>query len=511
MNFKTCTLLLIVSVGIYLISACQSNTRKGHEEKPNIIIIYTDDVGYADIGVYGAVGVATPSIDQLANEGIMFTDAHCSASTCTPSRYSLLTGSYAFRNKAQVLKGDAPLLIDPETPTLPDMLRKNGYRTGVIGKWHLGLGRGKIDWNKRVSPGPAEIGFDYSFLLPATGDRVPTVYMENQEVVDLDPSDPILVSYVENISDRPTGLERPDMLKMAADTQHSATITNAISRIGYMKGGESALWRDEDMADVLIDRMKRFIQQESDQPFFLYFATHDIHVPRVPNARFVGKSSMGPRGDAIVQMDWCVGEVMRALTKAGLTESTIVIFTSDNGPVLDDGYADEAVELLGPHDPAGGFRGGKYSIYEAGTRVPTIIRWPGKVSAGVKKATTLTQVDLYASLASLVGHQLAENEAPDSFNMISSWLGTSDESREYLVEEAFAYSVRKNGWKYITSYGESPKWLDNKDVEHGLQPGPQLYRLSDDPREGKNLIDEFPDQATELAKLWEEIKSGPTK
>src|SRR5690606_27509472 len=164
-------------------------------KKPNILIIYVDDLGYGDLSCYGAKAVKTPHIDELANNGLLFTDAHSSASTCTPSRYSLLTGTYAFRNNAAILPGDAPLIIDPETVTIADMLKKAGYVTGVIGKWHLGLGNGEPDWNTEIKPGPKEIGFDYSFLIPATADRVPTVFIENQRVVNLDKQNPIEVSY----------------------------------------------------------------------------------------------------------------------------------------------------------------------------------------------------------------------------------------------------------------------------------------------------------------------------
>ncbi|MCJ8163295.1 arylsulfatase [Pontibacter sp. E15-1] len=468
-------------------------------------------MGYGDIGVYGAKGLKTPAIDQLAAEGAQFTDAHCTAATCTPSRYSLLTGSYAFRNKAAVLPGDAPLIIDPQLPTLPKMLQQNGYRTAVIGKWHLGLGRGNINWNERVGPGPKEIGFDYSFILPSTGDRVPTVYMENQQIVGLDPNDPVEVSYAENISDRPTGMERPDLLKMGADPQHSGTITNGVSRIGYMKGGESALWEDETLADMLSTKAKEFIGAADDKPFFLYYALHDIHVPRVPNSRFVGKSGMGPRGDAILQMDWAVSELMDALAQQGLLENTLVIFTSDNGPVLDDGYADRAVELLGEHKPSGDFGGGKYSVLEAGTRVPTIVYWKGRIKPGTKSNAMLSQVDLYASFASLVGHSLAGNEAPDSFNMLESWRAASTESRPYLVEEAYAFAVRKNGWKYITAGGATPDWLAVKGVRAGWGTSPRLYHLKEDMAEQQNVIGEHTSEAQELASLWEEVRTAPTR
>ena len=212
----------------------------GAQERPNIVLIYTDDVGFADVGCYGAKGVETPNIDRLATEGLKLTDAHCSAATCTPSRFALLTGSYAFRGGARILPGNANMIIKPGTPTLPSVLQSVGYRTGVVGKWHLGLGDGEVDWNKEIKPGPNEIGFDYHFLIPATGDRVPCVYLEKHRVVDLDPSDPITTSYGKRIGDAKTGKEIPETLKQMWSHGHNQTIVNGISRIGYMTGGHKA-------------------------------------------------------------------------------------------------------------------------------------------------------------------------------------------------------------------------------------------------------------------------------
>ena len=434
--------LLTKSIFTFLIISAFSAfvTKKGimdtpPPKRPNIIIFYIDDLGYGDIGYNGAEGVKTPVIDKLAKEGIVFTDAHSTAATCTPSRYSLLTGEYAFRNKAAILPGDAPLLIKPGSFTLPSMLKKAGYATGVVGKWHLGLGNGNINWNGHIKPGPSEIGFDYSFLLPATGDRVPTVYLENQRVLNANPNDPIEVSYELKLDGYHNGMDNPELLKQGADKQHSNTITNGISRIGYMKGGEKALWVDEEFPNVLKGRANQFINEHKDKPFFLFFSYHDIHVPRLPNKKFVGASTMGPRGDAIAQMDWVTGEVMNEIKKLGLDDNTIVIFTSDNGPVLNDGYEDEAVQLLSNHKPAGALRGGKYSAYEGGTRVPTIIRWTNKIKPQVSNAL-VSQVDFYASLAALVNHKMADNEAIDSENLWATFLGEKNTGRKYLLEES---------------------------------------------------------------------------
>src|SRR5882757_4070729 len=344
--------------------------------KPNIVLIYADDVGYGDVSCYGATRVRTPNIDSIAGQGVRFTNAHSPSATCTPSRYALMTGQYAWRMPGTgILPGDAPLIIQPGRVTLPSMLKQQGYRTGVVGKWHLGLGGGKIDWNGEVAPGPLEIGFDYSFLMPATLDRVPCVFVEDHRVVNLDPKDPIEISYQKPFPGEPTGKNNPELLRMLPSHGHDQAIVNGVSRIGYMTGGKSALWTDENIVDVLTSKACAFIEGNRDrQPFFLYYASPDIHVPRLPNHRFVGKTEMGPRGDAIAELDWSVGEILKALDRNGLAENTLVIFSSDNGPVVDDGYKDQAVEKLGSHKPAGSYRGGKYSNFDGGTRVPFVVR-----------------------------------------------------------------------------------------------------------------------------------------
>ncbi|MRX46998.1 sulfatase family protein [Pedobacter puniceum] len=480
-------------------------------KKPNVIIIYVDDLGYGDLGVTGAKGVKTPNLDRMAANGLLFTDGHCHASTCTPSRYSLLTGNYAFRNKAAILPGDAPALITEGTPTIASTLKRAGYHTAVIGKWHLGLGTGNINWNGYINMGPKEIGFDYSFLIPATGDRVPTVYTENQRVVNLDPKDPIQVSYEKKIGNRPTGTENPELLKMKADLQHSNTIVNGVSRIGFMGGGESALWKDEDFSLVFTQKAKEYITANKNNPFFLYFAFQDIHVPRVPHPDFAGKSSMGPRGDAIVQMDHYTGELIKTLDSLGIAENTLVIFSSDNGPVLDDGYDDKAVEMLGEHKPAGPFRGGKYSAFEAGTRVPTIAYWPSKIKPGVSDAL-FTQVDIYHSVSKLAGIKLNHNEALDSFDALPVLLGKDKKGRKYIIEEAFTLALRVGDWKYIHPVSMStPQWLDHKKVESALSKQVQLYNLKADPAEKNNIAAKHPKKVIKMQALLEEIKQGNTR
>jgi arylsulfatase A-like enzyme len=472
---------------------------------PNIVLIYMDDLGYGDASCYGATGLKTPNIDRLAKEGLRFTDGHSAAATCTPSRYALMTGEYAWRKKGTgILRGDAALVIEPGRTTLPSILQKAGYSTGVVGKWHLGLGpQGGPDWNAEIKPNPNDVGFDYSFIMAATGDRVPTVYLENRRVVGLDKSDPIKVDYEKKIGDWPTGKENPELLKMHPSHGHDMTIVNGVSRIGFMTGGKSALWKDEDMADIYVKKAISFIERNKNKAFFLFFATHDPHVPRVPHPRFVGKSGMGPRGDAILQADWCVGEILSALDRMNLARNTLIIFSSDNGPVVDDGYKDDAVEKLGSHKPAGPLRGGKYSNFEAGTRVPFIVRWPGRVKPGISDAL-VSQIDFLASFASFTNQKLDDGAAPDSFNVMPALLGTSKTGREHLIEQASVLSLRKGQWKYIEP-GKGPKIQRN---ETGNDPDGQLYNLADDLGETNNLITKSPDRAKEMAAQLQQIRQN---
>ncbi len=510
---------LIVSVlTILLVAGCTSSENPENASstetsaslnKPNIVIFYVDDLGYGDLSSYGMTATSTPNVDALAADGIRYTDAHSSAATCTPSRYSMLTGQYAFRNDAAILPGDAPLIIDHTKPTLPKMLKKAGYKTAVVGKWHLGLGDGFVDWNKDVKPGPLELGFDYSFLMPATGDRVPTVYLENHNVVNLDPNDPITVSYEKRIGDRPVGTESPELLKQTADLQHSATIVNGISRIGWMAGGKSAEWVDEDFPYIFTDKAIDFIKASKDQPFMLFFPFHDIHVPRVPNEKFAGKSGMGPRGDAILQMDWMTGRIVDELKQLGLYENTIILFSSDNGPVMDDGYADQAEELRGDHDPAGGFRGGKYSAYEAGTRVPMIVTYPnGLINKGDSDAL-ISHIDFYKSLAKLTGVKLKKGEAIDSQNVLAALLDSQADGRKEMLEESFTLSIRSGKWKYIEPFdGDTPGWLANKTaIENGLQTKPQLFNLENDLAEQTNLAEKRPEVVARLQNRIDTIRA----
>ena len=494
----------VLAVSCFLLSELSVSA----QQKPNIVLIYADDLGYGDISCQGATKIQTPNIDRIAKEGLRFTNAHASSSTCTPSRYSLLTGEYAWRKTGTgIAPGDAALLIPTDRSTLPGVLQKAGYKTGVVGKWHLGLGpKGGPDWNADIKPGPLEIGFTYSFLLPATGDRVPCVYVENHRIVGLDPSDPIQVSYKNPIGNEPTGKDHPELLKMKYSHGHDQTIINGVSRIGYMSGGKSARWVDEEMADVLTGKVNQFIENSKSNPFFVYFSTHDIHVPRLPNSRFLGKSGMGPRGDAILQLDWCVGEVLKTLERLDLAQNTIVILSSDNGPVVDDGYQDQAVEKLNGHKPAGPLRGGKYSAFDAGTRIPFIVRWPGHVKPGVSNAL-VSQVDLLASFAALTGQPLAKTEARDSFNTLDVFLGKSRKDRNYVIEHAIDgnLSLIRGNWKYIEPHA-GVKVKREVTIETGNDLQPQLYDLKTDLGETKNMAAQYPKVVAELTTLLKSIR-----
>ncbi len=483
------------------------------QQRPNVIFILADDLGYGDLSCYGATKMHTPNLDKLAAEGIRFTDAHCTSATCTPSRYALMTGQYPWRKQGTgVLPGDAALIIPTNKITLPKLFQQEGYQTGIVGKWHLGIGNSvNKEWNGELTPGPNETGFGYSFIFPATADRVPTVFVENHRVVALDSLDPIQVDYQNKIGNDPTGKEHPELLKMRSSPNHGhdQTIVNGIGRIGYMSGGKKARWVDEELSFTFLAKAKQFISTNQQKPFFLYFALTEPHVPRMPATMFKGKSGLGYRGDAILQLDWTVGEIMKQLQETGLAKNTLIIFSSDNGPVLDDGYEDEAVTKLNGHTPSGELRGGKYSAYESGTRVPWIMRWPGTIKPGVSKAV-VSQIDLLASFAVLFKKTLPANEAFDSENMLDALLGRSVKGREVLIEQGGALSIRKGDWKLIEPR-EGPFKNTLTNTELGNMPVPQLFHLSEDIREQNNVAEKYPQKTEELMKLLQKIRQQTEK
>lgn len=486
-------------------------------KKPNVVVIMADDLGYGDVSCYGASEIETPHIDRLASEGLRFTSGYCSASTCTPTRFSFLTGTYAFRQKGTgIARPNNPSIITPGTETIASILKRAGYVTSVIGKWHLGLGGSEgPNWNGRLKPGPLEIGFDHCFLLPTTNDRVPQVYVEDHRVLNLDPKDPLWVGTKKPSEDHPTGRTHRASLKMDWSHGHNATIHNGISRIGFYTGGHSARFRDEDLADEWVERSVKWIERNQDRPFFLFFSSHDLHVPRMPHERFHGKSKLGFRGDSILQLDWCVGEIMAALEKFELSENTMVVFCSDNGPVLDDGYKDEAIEKIGNHRPAGPYRGGKYSVLEGGTRTPFITRWPGTIKAGESDHMVCT-IDLPASLASLCGVDLPDTACLDSINLIDCLLGKPNaKGRDHLIQQDNGsrgnFGFRHGKWK-LQRHDSKKRRNTNLRLKTQSVPRFSLFDLDADPGEEVNIIDQHPEVATRLQnKLDDLIRAGRSR
>lgn len=491
-------------LGLLIISLAFGCTeKKTSQSNPNIVVIYLDDLGYGDLSCYDSLGIKTPNIDALANGGVKFTNGYATSATCTPSRYALLTGIYPWRNTdAKILPGSAPLLIDTNQLTVPKLLREQGYQTAVVGKWHLGLGTGVVDWNKEVTPGPNQVGFDYSYIMAATQDRVPTVYIDNGKVDKLYQNDPISVNYDQNFEGQPTGKENPELLSMTWHHGHNGSIVNGIPRIGFVKGGKSANWSDVDLSDHFLSKAQSYVKEHKEKPFFLYYAMNQPHVPRTPNPRFVGKSGMGPRGDAILEADWSVGELVKTLKDEGLLENTLIIFSSDNGPVLNDGYNDDAVEKLGNHRPNGPLSGGKYSLLEAGTRVPFFVYWKDKIKPQISDAL-VCQIDILASLAKMLGTEVKNT---DSQNLLSVFMGESIKGRDNLVIEANTKTAFRQGdWLLIPPYA-GDAILQEVNIELGNSKEYQLYNLKDDIGQQTNLAKSKPDLLNTMLKDFGAIR-----
>lgn len=477
-------------------------------KRPNVIFIYSDDLGIGDLSCYGATKISTPNIDKLAAQGVQFTNAYATSATSTPSRYGLLTGCYPWRKEnTGIAPGNSELIIDTTCVTLADVFHEAGYHTGAVGKWHLGLGpAGGTNFNGLIKPNTQSIGFDYEFVIPATVDRVPCVFVENGRVAGLDPSDPITVSYKHKVGNWPTGSENPELVKLKPSQGHDNTIINGIPRIGWMTGGKSALWKDEEIADVITEKAKNFICSSTDKPFFLYMGTQDVHVPRVPHPRFAGKSGLGTRGDVILQLDWTIGEIMNTLDSLGIADNTLFIFTSDNGPVIDDGYQDQAREMLNGHTPMGIYRGGKYSLYEAGTRIPFIVRWPAAIQQPCKQQGLFSQIDVFASLAEIMNVSLPEGAAPDSHARSQALMGKDQADREYVVEQNLnnTLAIIQGEWKYLQP-SDKPALEYWTKTELGNSPEPQLYNLRTDPSEKVNVAAQHPEKVKELAVLLDKV------
>lgn len=495
----------IISIAALLITSCSLLPAAS----PNIIVILADDIGYSDVSCYGAKHAKTPNIDRMAAQGCRFLDAHSPASTCTPTRRALMTGVYSWRQQpgSSIAPGDAALSIPAGSPTIASLLKQAGHHTGIVGKWHIGLGpEGGPDWNGEIKPGLRELGYDYHFIMAATGDRVPTVYIENSHVVGLDPADPISVSYKKKIGTDPTGAENPELLKLKHTHGHDMTIVNGVGRIGWMSGGKAARWRDEDMADTFTGKALKFIEECKSKPFFLYFATHGIHVPRVPHERFKGSSTVGTRGDAIHELDDSVGKILAKLDELKLTDNTLVIFTSDNGGVMDDGYEDVGSFDYKPNAPLNGKKG---TVYEGGHRVPFIARWPGKINAGSESSALIAHLDLPATFAALTGANIPEGACRDSVNILPALLGESKTARKDFVAHVGGtngpFGFRAGNWKLIVGgaagYGAKP-------AQMGKNAAVQLYDLSADLGETRNLATANPEKLKQMQDQLAMIRGG---
>lgn len=498
--------LRISSILIFLLISGNSFSQRRAGQKikpPNIIIILADDLGYGDLSCYGATKIHTPNIDRLAIQGKTFTDAHAISAICTPSRYSLLTGQYAFRKNIMgpfFLRDK--LSIDTTQLTLPKLLKKYNFSTACIGKWHLGFGVDKPDWNGELKPGPLEVGFDYYYGIPNASSHPPFVYVENHRVIGYNPKDPFVFGKKAKTD---FFYEKLDMSVIGgADSAHS-------------------LYKDELLGTTLTEKALEWIKhQNKEKPFFLYFATTNIHHPFAFNPTFRGTSEAGRYGDDIHELDWEVGRIMQELDEAKLTENTLVIFTSDNGGMLNDGGLDA---WRAGHKLNGKLLGYKFDAWEGGHRIPFIIRWPGHVTPNSKSNQLISLIDMMGTVGSLLNYDLKEGEGPDSYNVLSTFI--KDTNAEFRDEVIFAgaelLSLRKGKWLFINGQG-SGGFRDNRggpaalaitgeinsDIENGKikpnAPLKQLYNLKEDVEQKVNVIKQYPQVAKQMEALLLKMK-----
>ena len=494
-------------------------------KQPNVVLIFADDLGYGDVGCYGATKLKTPNIDKLAEEGKRFTDAHSSSAVCTPSRYGLLTGEYPFRaNGGKGIWGPAPiqspLLIDTETVTVADVFKSKGYDTAVFGKWHLGFKEGKNDWQEPLSPGPQDLGFDYYFGMPVVNSAPPYVYVENTGVVGGDPDDPLV-----HLGRNAQGKATPITPIPPEAAQRSAN---------QFKGAVEAhkQFNDFEVGTKLTEKATEWIESREGKPFFLYFATTNVHHPFTPAEQFQGKSECGPYGDFTQELDWIVGEVRKSLEKAGVADNTLIIFTSDNGGMFN--FGGRAAAAKG-HKINGDLLGSKFGIWEGGHRVPFIAWWPGKIEEGTVSDQMLLNVDLKATFAEVIGRELSADEKKDSISMLPALTGDPEKPlRTEMVitpHKPTHMAVRKGKWMYIPARsdggfgGSKPNqhaWggaavtklvgTPNSDIENGRikkgSPPAQLYDLEADVNQTKNLFKENPEVVEQMKTLLSEYKQG---
>jgi arylsulfatase A-like enzyme len=487
-------------------------------EQPNIVLIFADDLGYGDVGCYGATKVKTPNIDRLASEGRRFTDAHSASAVCTPSRYGLLTGQYPFRAAAgKGLWGPAaipsPLLIDTEMLTVADVFKSKGYDTAVFGKWHLGFGKGNNEWKEPLRPGPQDLGFDYYFGMPVVNSAPPYVYVENDRIVGSDPADPL----------------EPAKKSGKAPTPLTPLDKGASNRVANQFSGAVAahkLFNDYEVGTKLTEKTTEWIKSRNGKPFFAFFATTNIHHPFTPAKRFQGTSQAGIYGDFVHELDWIVGEVRKSLEDAGVANNTLILFTSDNGGMFNSGGS-QAAEL--GHKINGDLLGSKFGVWEGGHRVPFIAWWPGKVPAGTVSNQLLSSVDLMATVAAIVGRDLTDTERRDSINMLPVLTGNPEKAlRTELVacpNSKAHLSLRKGKWMYIpakddggfggsTGGAGATKWVGtpNSDIADGKikpdAPPAQLYDLETDRNQTTNLYNRFPEVVSEMKAALESYRSA---
>jgi len=453
--------------------------------RPNVVVVLADDLGFGDPRCYNPESrIQTPHIDRLAREGTRFTDAHSPSAVCTPTRYGLLTGRYAWRTrlKSGVLVGESANLIDPERLTLPELLREQGYRTIGVGKWHLGLGENEpVDWTRPLRPGPIDHGFDTFFGIPASLDFAPYVYILDDRVVQL-PSERIEQS--EHRRQGGGGFWRAGAI--APDFRHAEVLPRLVERS--------------------IEAIERVTRERPEQPFFLYLALTAPHTPWLPSEAFVGATEIGPYGDFVAQVDAGLGEVLATLERLAIADDTLVVFTSDNG----SHWPRSDVERYG-HAANGPYRGQKADIWEGGHRVPFLARWPGRVPPGRVCDDLLVLTDLMATCATLAGVELPNDAGEDSFDQSGALLGTAGvPARDSAVLHSLdgTFAVRKGRWKLIEGLG-SGGFTQPKRVEPvaGGSRG-QLYDLGVDPAEERNLWLELPDTVAELAALLEFQRSS---
>jgi len=481
-------------------------------ERPNIVFILADDLGYGTPNCYGSDPqlVQTPNIDRLAEEGMRFTDAHSPSSVCTPSRYNLLTGRYAWRTWAgsSGVWANDPLIIEPGRITVASLLKQKGYHTAIVGKWHLGFGRpGEenwatlrgVDYNGEIKPGPLECGFDYFFGIPHVG-QYPHILIEGHHIIGLEPDDPIELLESEAADYRVPYLQRP---------RNAARNPNL-----KFRGGEAALYEHHELADILTERAVEVLEEraEADEPFFLYFAHRNPHRPLAPHPRFLGTSGCGKYGDFIHELDWSVGKVLNTLDRLGMAENTLVFLSSDNGGVSN--YREDRAEINGLRIN-GILRGQKTEVFEGGHRVPFLARWPGRIEAASASDRLIALTDILATLAELLDTRLPDNAGEDSFSFLSALTGgQSDQpARTSLVHDSFRglKAIRKGKWKLIPAQGGGGfRW--NKNDRNPELPAGMLFNVKSDLAETENLYETRRDVVADLTIVLDDVvRSGGSR